>query len=155
MKALVKQIATLRTSLPDGIYVRHGSSRLDIMKVLIVGPNGTPYENGLFEFDMYCGPEFPQIPPEMHFHTTGGGLVSFNPNLYPGGRVCLSLIGTWGGQGWEPNKSTLLQVLVSIQALILNDQPWYNEPGREYAISDSKSKKYSKSIWTATIEHAM
>jgi len=35
------------------------------------------------------------------------------------GKVCLSLLGTWAGPGWNPAKSTLLQVLVSIQSLIL------------------------------------
>ncbi|KAK4446778.1 hypothetical protein QBC34DRAFT_410814 [Podospora aff. communis PSN243] len=155
MKALTKQITTLRTSLPDGIYVRHGASRLDVLKVLMVGPKGTPYEHGLFEFDMFCPAKFPDVPPDTHFHTTGGGRVSFNPNLYSNGKVCLSLLGTWDGQGWEPNKSTLLQVLVSIQAMILNDQPWYNEPGRELTVADARSKKYNKEIWLLTIEHAM
>ena len=40
---------------------------------------------------------------------------------YNCGKVCLSLLGTWsGGQGeqWDPNVSSLLQVLISIQALI-------------------------------------
>jgi len=86
MRRLVKQIASLRTDLPEGIYVRHGASRLDLMKVLIVGPQGTPYENGLFEFDLFCRNDFPQRPPEMQFRTTGGGLVAFNPNLYNNGK---------------------------------------------------------------------
>jgi ubiquitin-protein ligase len=35
------------------------------------------------------------------------------------GKVCLSLLGTWSGPGWDPKRSTLLQVLVSIQSLIM------------------------------------
>jgi baculoviral IAP repeat-containing protein 6 len=94
MKKLVSQIAMLRTSLPEGIWVRHGSSRLDVMKVLITGPKGTPYENGLFEFDLLCPMDFPARPPTMFFRTTGAGRVRFNPNLYEDGkgasRVALS-----------------------------------------------------------------
>ena len=46
--------------------------------------------------------------------------------------VCVSLLGTWRGQGsenWDPKNSNLLQVLVSIQGLILVNEPYFNEPG--------------------------
>ena len=86
MKSLVTQIACLRTNLPQGIYVRHGISRPDVIKALIVGPEGTPYENGLFEFDMFCDSNFPKQPPKMQFRTTGDGRVGFNPNLYANGK---------------------------------------------------------------------
>jgi len=33
-----------------------------------------------------------------------------NPNLYADGKVCLSLLGTWSGPGWEKGVSTLSQV---------------------------------------------
>ncbi|KAK3359544.1 hypothetical protein B0T25DRAFT_101902 [Lasiosphaeria hispida] len=155
MKKLVTQIASLRVDLPDGIYVRHGSSRIDIMKVLIVGPSDTPYEYGLFEFDVFCNGDFPQKAPEMQFRTTSGGKVAFNPNLYANGKVCLSLLGTWGGQAWEPERSTILQILVSIQAMIFNSQPWYNEPGRETIIDEMQSASYNKGIWGNTVKHAM
>jgi hypothetical protein len=43
--------------------------------------------------------------------------------------VCLSLLGTWSGPGWQPGgRSSLLQLLVSLQALVLNAQPYFNEP---------------------------
>ena len=67
----------------------------------------------------------------VHYHSGG---LRINPNLYNCGKVCLSLLGTWSGKGcekWNPAQSTLLQVLVSIQALILNEKPYYNEPGYE------------------------
>lgn len=86
MRKLLAQVSSLSTDLPDGIYVRHGESRLDVMKVLIIGPPETPYEHGLFEFDLFCGPEFPQRPPEMFFRTTGDGVARFNPNLYENGK---------------------------------------------------------------------
>lgn len=75
-------------------------------------------------------------------------ITSFDPNIIPpltprtlhspslphSGKVCLSLLGTWGGGGeaekWN-DTSTFLQVLVSIQSLILVPDPYYNEPGHE------------------------
>jgi Ubiquitin-conjugating enzyme len=86
MKRLMTELATLKTSLPEGIYIRHGTSRLDLMKVLIMGPRDTPYENGVFEFDVFCPGNYPNEPPKVHFKTTGGGIAHFNPNLYPEGK---------------------------------------------------------------------
>lgn len=39
--------------------------------------------------------------------------------------------------------------------MILNSQPWYNEPGREYHLDDSASRSYNKTIWQFTVRHAM
>lgn len=64
-----------------------------------------------------------------YYHSFG---LRLNPNLYNSGTVCLSLLNTFGGEAsevWSPATSTLLQVVVSIQGLILNDQPYYNEAG--------------------------
>jgi len=103
--------------------VRYGSLRPDLMKILVVGPKGTPYENGLWEFDLLCRNNFPNEAPVMSFRTTGGGVAHVNPNLYQDGKVCLSLLGTWSGEPWKPGVSTLLQVLVSIQAMTFCDEP--------------------------------
>lgn len=61
---------------------------------MIAGPEGTPYANGLFEFDCFMPVEYPSTPPLVNLQTTGGGLVRFNPNLYNCGNVCLSLLGS-------------------------------------------------------------
>ena len=60
--------------------------------------------------------------------------MRFNPNLYNDGKVCLSVLNTWPGRAeeqWNPQTSSLLQVLVSIQSLILVQEPYFNEPGYE------------------------
>ncbi|KAK4151840.1 hypothetical protein C8A00DRAFT_45025 [Chaetomidium leptoderma] len=155
MRKLLAQVSSLTTDLPDGIYVRHGESRVDVLKVLIIGPADTPYEHGIFEFDMLCGSEFPEKPPMMFFRTTGGGRANFNPNLYTNGKVCLSLLGTWSGQAWEKDRSSILQILVSIQAMILNDQPYYNEPGYEYRSDTARAEKYNRGVERLTVQHAL
>jgi baculoviral IAP repeat-containing protein 6 len=38
----------LTTSLPPGIFLKIGESRQDVMKVLIIEVEGTPYAGGLF-----------------------------------------------------------------------------------------------------------
>lgn len=158
-KRLVTEIVTLQTSLPPGIFVRYCENRPDVLKCVIIGPVGTPYENGMFEFDIFCGPNFPHEPPKVSFRGTGGGEVSINPNLYPTGKVCLSLLGTWAGEPWRPEESTLLQLFISIQAMIFCAEPWYNEPGREadyeQKYEGSFSQKYNKRLQSDTVCYAI
>ncbi|KAG0140723.1 hypothetical protein CROQUDRAFT_52816, partial [Cronartium quercuum f. sp. fusiforme G11] len=84
--------------------------RSDVLKVLITGPEGTPYSNGCFVFDIFLTGNFNQTAPFVKSMTTKGGRFRLNPNLYADGKVCLSLLGTWQGPGWIPRKSTLSQV---------------------------------------------
>ncbi|KAK4226417.1 hypothetical protein QBC38DRAFT_419266 [Podospora fimiseda] len=157
MKKLFTQISSLHApnALTNGIYVRYGEDRPDIIKALIIGPTNTPYQNGVFEFDMLCGANFPQQPPQVSFRTTGGGRFRFNPNLYDNGTVCLSLLGTWNGHPWDPAVSTISQVLLSIQSMIFVENPYYNEPGYENRPMQSASDQYNRRIEPATIQHAM
>jgi len=74
---------------------------------------------------------FPRGPPSVKFWSFNERV---NPNLYANGMVCLSLLGTWTGSSaevWRPQKSNLLQILVSLQGLVLVEEPYYNEPGFE------------------------
>ncbi|CEQ39374.1 SPOSA6832_00900, partial [Sporobolomyces salmonicolor] len=94
---LAKELAVLSTSLPPGIWLRVDEARVDVLKCLIAGPEGTPYSGGLFEFDIFIPLQYPQVSPTVWLKTTGDGRVRFNPNLYAEGKVCLSLLGTWAG----------------------------------------------------------
>lgn len=48
--AIAKELAVLTTNLPvswdSSIFLRVDETRVDIIKALIVGPPGTPYQNG-------------------------------------------------------------------------------------------------------------
>ncbi|KAJ3814448.1 hypothetical protein F5876DRAFT_32959 [Lentinula aff. lateritia] len=156
---LVKELAVLATSLPPGIWVRVDEVRNDVIKIMIAGPEGTPYSGGLWEFDCFIPLAYPAVAPQMHLRTTGGGKVRFNPNLYESGKVCLSLLGTWPGspeEQWLPYKSTLLQVLVSIQSMILIDLPYFNEPGLGQANPKSPASiHYNRNISLQTTRWAI
>lgn len=131
LSCLRKEMALLMFSLPAGIIVRGYENRVDILRVMITGPVETPYEHGLFVFDVRLPPDYPASPPVFHYLSQCSGRL--NPNLYEDGKVCVSLLGTWAGRGSEvwTSKSNVLQVLVSIQGLILCSEPYYNEAGYE------------------------
>ncbi|KAF1988673.1 UBC-like protein [Aulographum hederae CBS 113979] len=150
MTRIVLHTNQLARDLPDGIYVRWGDSRPDVLKAVIIGPQGTPYANGLFEFDMFIPDNYPYKPPLVKFITTGSGKIRFNPNLYADGKVCLSLLGTWDGRPWDPKMSSLYQVMLSMQAMIFNNEPMTNEPGFESYRGTPISAAYNRSIWSWT-----
>ncbi|KAM4691193.1 LOW QUALITY PROTEIN: (E3-independent) E2 ubiquitin-conjugating enzyme [Rhinophrynus dorsalis] len=124
-----KEMALLATSLPDGIMVKTFEDRMDLFSALIKGSTRTPYEDGLFLFDIQLPNIYPAVPPLFRYLSQCSGRL--NPNLYDNGKVCVSLLGTWIGKGTErwTSKSSLLQVLISIQGLILVNEPYYNEAG--------------------------
>ena len=144
------------SGLPPGIFLRVDEKNMDIMRAMIIGPQGAPYENGVFFFDIHMPQSYPQVPPKCKIITTGRGTFRFNANLYTNGKVCLSLLGTWSGPGWEPKFSTLLQVLLSIQAMILGvEEPIANEPGWEHDVGSTKSKNYNAILSHGTMLHSM
>jgi len=133
---LSQELADLSSSLPcehtNSIFVRCDKSRIDVIKILIMGSKDTPYSNGAFMFDLYCDDSYPNNPPKMVIATTGQGKIRFNPNLYSCGKVCLSLLGTWRGsasENWDPKLSTLLQLFISTQGITMSEDVYFNEPG--------------------------
>ncbi|KAK8360418.1 hypothetical protein V6Z11_A04G165000 [Gossypium hirsutum] len=133
----------LQNNLPDGIYVRVYEDRMDLLRAVIVGAYGTPYQDGLFFFDFHLPPEYPDVPPSAYYHSGGWRL---NPNLYEEGKVCLSLLNTWTGKGnevWDPSSSSILQVLVSLQGLVLNAKPYFNEAGYDKQVGTAEGEKNS------------
>ena len=163
---LAQEFADLPRSLPcestNSIYVRVDKDNMDYMKVLIMGSEGTPYSNGAFLFDVFFDNQYPNSPPKVTLMTTGGGTTRFNPNLYANGKVCLSLLGTWRGQStenWDPKISTLLQVLISIQSIIMSELVYYNEPSCESEMGttegEAKNEAYSNIVRYANIKYAI
>ncbi|KAH7929485.1 ubiquitin conjugating enzyme family protein [Leucogyrophana mollusca] len=157
--AIAKELAVLTTNLPvawdSSVFLRVDETRVDIIKALIIGPEGTPYQDGCYLFDIFLGPSYNQSPPSVKYMTTNGGKYRFNPNLYADGKVCLSLLGTWSGPGWVSGKSTLLQVLISIQSMILCDEPYLNEPGWASSGGTPQSIAYSANVRRMVVRTAM
>ncbi|KAK1353969.1 Ubiquitin-conjugating enzyme [Heracleum sosnowskyi] len=155
-RAIMKEWKILDKNLPHSIYVRIYENRIDLLRAVIVGASGTPYHDGLFFFDFFFPAEYPNKPPLVRYKSFG---FRINPNLYATGKICLSILNTWSGPSWQPNVSTVLQVLVSIQGLVLNEDPYYNEPlilinNEPIWITsyDYKSKKYSDNVFALSCQ---
>ncbi|CAN0348610.1 unnamed protein product, partial [Hapterophycus canaliculatus] len=90
-RRLVRELRSLARELPlywgSTIAVRMDEEHPHLLKAMIAAPAGTPYDSGLFEFDIYCPPQYPSVPPKVNLMTTGRGRVRFSPNLYACGNV--------------------------------------------------------------------
>lgn len=162
MTRLVQEYTDLGQALPvestNSIFVKYDSTRMDAMRTIIFGASGTPYAHGAFLYNFFFADDYPSRPPKCQLETTGHGKVRFNPNLYNCGKVCLSLLGTWG-DNWIPNVSTLLQILISIQAMVMSEYVYFNEPGWEHSMGtpegDQRNRGYCNVVKLANIRYAM
>ena len=129
--------------LPAGVRVWATEGALDRVRFAVAGAAGTPYRLGFFEFEALAPTDYSATPPLVRFAAHGQRL---HPNLYADGTVCLSLLGTWParlpGEGWAAATSSLRQVVLSIQGLVLGDpRLFFAEPGREARRGDPGAER--------------
>lgn len=97
--ALLPWICTVLWEEVRADSTRHPSSCVpfqDLFSALIKGPTRTPYEDGLYLFDIQLPNIYPAVPPHFCYLSQCSGRL--NPNLYDNGKVCVSLLGTWIGK---------------------------------------------------------
>eukprot|EP01091_Cochliopodium_minus_P021003 TRINITY_DN940_c0_g1_i2.p1 TRINITY_DN940_c0_g1~~TRINITY_DN940_c0_g1_i2.p1 ORF type:complete len:1041 (+),score=370.45 TRINITY_DN940_c0_g1_i2:396-3125(+) len=126
-KTVLKDFECFSKFLPSGTYVRVFESRLDIFRVLVFGPENTPFAFTPFIFDVQVPSQYPKVPPNIFYNS----LVSekLHPNIFVNGKVCSSLIGTHEeGKLWDGNKSNLLEVMVELNDILTDSEPYYSEP---------------------------
>ena len=165
-KRILKEINELQKSKDildqSGIYIHIDENNINTIYAMLMGPSETPYEKGFYFLTLTYPESYPMQPPIAKYCTQGLLInpqtnaqfnVRFNPNLYTCGKVCLSMLNTWAGPGWVPT-NTMTNVVVAIQALVLNDLPLRNEPGFENA-PIKELRKYNEILNIANIKIAV
>lgn len=110
----------------ENIFYKHDENNVLKGYALIIGHQNTPYEFGLYFFQFNFPENYPFSPPIVTY-LTNDGKMRYNPNLYINGKVCLSLLNTWNGEGWTSCQS-IYSILLTLSS-ILNTNPLLNEPG--------------------------
>lgn len=153
VKRLVQDIKTIKKFPLDsqGIYYKHDEDNILKGYALIKGPEGTPYSYGNYFFDFDFPGDYPHTPPKVTFYNYGDN-IRYNPNLYRSGKVCLSILNTWRGEGWT-SCQTLTTVLLTL-CTVLNENPLTNEPGITMQQATSV-ENYNRIIGFKNIEHAI
>lgn len=110
----------------ENIYYKHSDSNILTGYALIIGNIDTPYLYGYYFFKFDFPENYPFNPPKVTF-LTNDGRMRFNPNYYSCGKVCLSLLNTWNGDGWT-SCQTIYSILIVLSS-VLSSNPLLNEPG--------------------------
>ncbi|KAI1661277.1 ubiquitin-conjugating enzyme/RWD-like protein [Daldinia decipiens] len=121
-RRLLQEYKMLTNNPPDGITA--GPVSEDDMlhwEALIQGPEGTPFEGGVFPAELRFPKDYPLAPPKMTFL----GEI-FHPNIYPSGLVCISILHPPGddpnhyehaSERWSPIQS-VEKILISVMSML-------------------------------------
>ena len=151
-KRLQKDIIDIiKNPLTDhGIYYSHDDSNMLKGYAVIFGPTDTIYRYGAYMFEFKFPANYPVSPPKLTYLTNDGS-TRFHPNLYRNGKVCLSVLNTWRGEGWT-SCQTIRSILLILVTLFHN-KPLLNEPG----ITEKHRSfvPYNKIITYRNVEHSI
>ena len=104
----------------------------------IRGPEGTPFEDGIFVAHLSFPNDYPLSPPTMRFVSE-----LFHPNIYADGRVCISILHPAGedplgyessSERWSPVQS-IEKILISVVSMLA-------EPNDESPANVDAAKMY-------------
>jgi len=123
MKRVLKDIKALEETSFDGITVHVNETHVTEIDTEYTGPEGTPYEGGVFRMRLSIGSEYPQVPPKGRFLTK-----IFHPNVSAAGDVCVNVL----KRDWKPDTG-LAHILSVIRCLLI-------EPNAESALNEEAGK---------------
>jgi ubiquitin-conjugating enzyme E2 O len=134
----------------SGIFIKFNEENILQASAMIIGPENTPYENGVLFFKIEFPINYPFSPPKIGYISPSKQRI--HPNLYVGtlsnhyiGKVCLSILNTWSGPKWKPVMD-ISSIMLSILSL-LDDKPIHHEPGYEKEdITSDRFKHYNRII---------
>ena len=99
-----KEINNLEKEQIPGIFITVDEVNLRHFRAVIVGPEGTPYEGGMFNVELFLTDSYPMEPPKVLFRTN-----IYHPNIDKLGRICLDILKT----NWAPSLQ-VTKVLLSV-----------------------------------------
>ncbi|CAM9799327.1 unnamed protein product [Discosporangium mesarthrocarpum] len=107
LKRLRKEILALKKTGPDDdIVLDPSDDDVRLWKAHIRGPQGTPFEGGVFELKVLVGQEYPLVPPTMKFVTK-----IFHPNIhFDTGEICLDILKKEWSPAWNLQASSFFSV---------------------------------------------
>eukprot|EP00013_Stygamoeba_regulata_P000058 CAMPEP_0177630912 /NCGR_PEP_ID=MMETSP0447-20121125/1469_1 /TAXON_ID=0 /ORGANISM="Stygamoeba regulata, Strain BSH-02190019" /LENGTH=160 /DNA_ID=CAMNT_0019132361 /DNA_START=298 /DNA_END=780 /DNA_ORIENTATION=+ len=132
MKRLMQEYKALTLHPPEGVIAGPiNEDNFFEWEALITGPEGTPYEGGVFSATLKFPLDYPLNPPKMVFTCP-----MWHPNIYVNGEVCISILHPPGEdpnhyerseERWSPVLS-VEKVLISVMSMLAepNDESGAN-----------------------------
>lgn len=140
---LKKELTELGRDKKSGVTVEVKSEDMMELEGLIKGPEGTPYEGGLYQIGIKIPHGYPFEPPKMQFLTK-----IWHPNISSQtGAICLDIL----KDQWSP-ALTIKTALLSLQALLCSPEPDDPQDAQvaQMYLNDQAVFKQTAKFWTET-----
>ena len=111
----------------------------------IIGPDDSPYQEGVFSLTIHFPTDYPFKPPNVSFTTR-----IYHPNISSTGCICLDILRSQ----WSP-ALTISKVLLSICSLLCDPNPDDPLVPEIAVLFKSDRKKYAESARSMTRKYAM
>ncbi|EGC36615.1 hypothetical protein DICPUDRAFT_87349 [Dictyostelium purpureum] len=115
-KRIQKELADITTDPPAGCSAGPVGDNLYEWMSTIIGPDGSPYQGGVFFLHILFPVDYPFKPPKIQFKTK-----IYHCNINSNGDICLDIL----KNNWSPALN-IGKVLLSISSLLTDPNP--NDP---------------------------
>ena len=113
LRRIQKELADLQKDPPANCSAGPMGDDMFKWEGVIMGPNDSPYQGGVFKLEILFPVDYPFKPPKIQFTTK-----IYHPNINPAGLICLDIL----KQQWSP-ALTISKVLLSITSLLTDPNP--------------------------------
>ncbi|KAA6400199.1 MAG: putative Ubiquitin-conjugating enzyme E2 [Streblomastix strix] len=110
---LLRDLKRIQDDPPAGIAASPLETNIMSWNAIVLGPEGTAWENGTFKLTLLFDNEYPNRPPIVKFASK-----IFHPNVYTDGSICLDIL----KDQWSPIYD-VSAILTSIQSLLTDPNP--------------------------------
>ncbi|OQV24284.1 Ubiquitin-conjugating enzyme E2 N [Hypsibius exemplaris] len=141
-KRIIKETQRLMQEPVVGISAIPDENNARYFHVIVSGPEGSPFEGGVFKLELFLPEEYPMSAPKVRFMTK-----IYHPNIDRLGRICLDIL----KDKWSPALQ-IRTVLLSIQALLSApnpDDPLDNQVAEQWKVNEALAVNTARE-WTKT-----
>lgn len=115
---LKKELLRISQKPPPGISLfQKDDANFTNLEALLIGPEDSPYKDGVFKIEIIVAENYPFSPPGVKFLTQ-----IYHPNIDNSGRICLDLLKMPPKGGWKPTIS-LEGLLIAVRMLLQYPNP--------------------------------
>lgn len=155
---LRRQLKELNKTPVDGFSAGLVDDNIYEWDVVIVGPEGTFYEGGFFKARLSFTSAYPQSPPTMRFISD-----MWHPNVYPDGKVCISILHPPGDDQYGYEKAeerwlpihTVETIVISVISMISSPEdqsPANVEAAKEFRDDLKLFKRHCSAVVRKSLE---
>ena len=136
-RRIIRDLKKMEEDPPvSGVTAKPNENNIMLWQAIILGPEDTPWEGGVFKLIMEFSEEYPNKAPSIRFLTK-----VFHPNIYNDGNLCLDILHNQWSAIYD-----IAAILTSIQSLLTDPNPNSPANGEAAKLYQENQKEYIKRI---------